>query len=31
MVFRIFDRMSYGIILETRGPVAINDYVATPE
>lgn len=31
MVFRIFDRMAYGIILETRGPVAINDYVATPE
>ncbi|MBL8515872.1 MAG: LysM peptidoglycan-binding domain-containing protein [Betaproteobacteria bacterium] len=29
-VFRVFDRVSYGLIMQTRRPVYINDVVQTP-
>ncbi len=29
-VFRVFDRLSYGIVLNTTDPVSVGDYVANP-
>jgi hypothetical protein len=31
MVFRVFDRVSYGLIMDSQRPIHLNDYVLNPE
>jgi hypothetical protein len=30
MIFRVFDKVSYGLIMNADRPVQLNDVVATP-